>query len=96
MVSVISLLLTLSSHFFLTLASALIIYIIYKYFRGIEIPLFWMYLAGGFYLLTMYGFFTASLADLPLYTDFANFTKLVANILLFMGIWALLNRVKKS
>ena len=92
----ISLLLILLSHVFLTLASALIIYVIYKYFQGMEIPLFWMYLAGGFYLLTMHGFFTAYLADSELYVDFANFTKLVANIFLFLGIWALLKRVKKS
>ena len=94
--SEVSLILTLSSHFFLTLASGLIIYVIYKYFRGIEIPLFWMYLAGGFYLLTMHGFFSASLSNSPLYTNFSEFTRLVANAFLFMGIWALLKRVKKT
>ena len=92
MVSVLSLVFDFTSMIVLSVSSALIVFVLYKYFRGVKIPRFWIYFLAGFFLLTLHNFLVNALPQEPYFT-FSMFLKVVANALIFLAIYSLYKRL---
>ena len=76
-------------------ASVMLIYIIYKHFKGMNVPTFWSYLVAGFYMLSFYNFFS-SLEQTETVAIISSVIKLIAWSLMFIGVYEFYARVKKS
>lgn len=73
-------------------SSVLFILVLYSFFRGIKIPLFWLYFSGAFYLLTMQNAFTTYFPQDEPYLLIGQLIKLLSNILILLGISELYKR----
>lgn len=92
MVSLLPLIFDLTSMAVLSVSAAFIVYILYRHFRGIKIPHFWIYFLVGFFLLSVHSFLANAFPDEP-YLTFNMFIKLVANTLIFLAIYSLYKRL---
>lgn len=92
MASLLALMLDFTSMIVLSVSSALIVFVLYKYFRGIKIPRFWLYFLAALFLLTLQNFLINALPQEPYFT-FSMFLKLVANTLVFLAIYSLYKRL---
>ncbi|MBI2076067.1 MAG: hypothetical protein HYT72_02350 [Candidatus Aenigmarchaeota archaeon] len=92
MVSVLSLVFDFTSMIVLSVSSAFIVYMLYRHFRGIKIPHFWIYFLVGFFLLSIHSFLANAFPEEP-YLTFSMLLKLVANALIFLAIYSLYKRL---
>ena len=84
------------SIFFLFLASSLVAVILYNYFKGLEVPYFWIYFFVAFLLLTINNVLLVLLPNTEFNSTFSTSIKLITNIFIFLGIYQLYKRSKKS
>jgi len=84
------------SVFFLFLASILIVIILYNYFKGVQVPYFWIYFFVAFLLLTINNIFLVVLPETDFYSMFSISIKLMTNVFIFLGIYELYKRSRKS
>lgn len=91
MTTLLTLVFDLASMLLLSVASALIIFVLYKYFRGVRIPHFWIYFLLAFVMLTVHNFLINALPQEPYFT-FGMALKVAANAFIFLAIYSLYKR----
>ena len=84
------------SIFFLFVASIMIIIILYNYFKGLQVPYFWIYFFVAFLLLMVNNILFVLLPETEFYSMFRVSIKLIINIFIFLGIYELYKRSRKS
>ena len=84
------------SIFFLFIASAFICVILYNYFKGIDVPYFWIYFFVSFLLLTLNNVLMLILPDTQFNSIFQATIKFITNIFIFLGIYQLYKRSRKT
>ncbi len=92
MVSLLSLIFDFTSMIVLSVSSGLIVFVLYKYFRAVKIPRFWIYFLAAFMLMTIQNFMANAFTDEP-YFMLGMLTKLVANTMIFLAIYSLYKRL---
>ncbi len=73
-------------------SSVLFILVLYSFFRGIKIPLFWLYFSGAFYILTLQNALAAYFLQEEPYLLLNQMMRLVSNVLILLGINELYRR----
>ena len=81
---------------FVYLSAVILIILIARYYRGMKTPIFWIYFLAGFFLLTVQNFFAVSLQPTELNISFVSFVKLIASIMVFMGVFELYRTLRKK
>ncbi|MFC2143492.1 hypothetical protein ACFLQN_03770 [Candidatus Aenigmatarchaeota archaeon] len=81
---------------FFYLAASFLIITFTRYYRGMNIPIFWAYFLGGFFLLTVESFFALILKPTELYLTYVAFVKLVGSVLVFLGSFELYKNLNKK
>lgn len=74
----------------------MLFFIVFKYFRGMDKPPFWIFLIGGFFLSFFYTILITKLPNPEVYRMPTDIVKFMSHLMIFMGVFELYKAVRKK